>query len=66
MPSADEPVLDLESHADQDFQRFPALLTPGETSELDELSVPPEFHEGCRRRCDTAHRELLRNPFANF
>ena len=65
MPSADEPVLDLEAHADQEFQRLPALR---DSADFDETSVPPEFHDGpCRsRRCDTAHRELLRNPFANF
>jgi hypothetical protein len=66
MPSADEPVLDLGAHADQEFQRHPALCEAAD--QRDESSVPPEFHDGpCRsRRCDTAHRELLRNPFASF
>lgn len=55
-PRPDEPTLDLEATSAQELERV--LTIPETQQQEDEFTQPPP-----KRRCDSSHREILRQPF---
>ncbi len=58
-PHRDDPSLDLETASSEELER--ALISEGETEKEQAeqpISTPPPT-----RRCDSPHREILRQPF---
>lgn len=58
-PRRDDPALDLEVNSVEELQRVLIIEVIVETSQKeDEFTQPPP-----KRRCDSAQREILRQPF---
>lgn len=57
-PRRDDSSLDLEALSSEELGRVPITVEAAESQRAEETVRPP-----ANRRCDSAHRELLRQPF---
>ena len=56
-PRRQDSALDLETTSADELERVLVSRTPAENSQPDEVARP------ATRRCDSMHREILRQPF---
>lgn len=57
-PRPDDPALNLEAMSAEELERVTIALCSLEKPETPETLAPPPH-----RRCDSNHREILRQPF---
>jgi hypothetical protein len=57
-PLREDPAWDLESTSSEELERVLIALSSVEEPEPEDLTPPPP-----NRRCDSTHREILRQPF---
>jgi len=58
-PRRDEPTLNLEAASSDELDRVLISVNTRDYRPVEEEVTPPP----AKRRCDSAHREILRQPF---